>query len=265
MEKYSVLLDSYTRLPARLLQDQCALILGRPIIDVRSRLQSQQGILFEGLPQSRAEQVSGYLESEGFQTMVLPTEFIPVIDFPCDCNISYITDGGILITCIEGGQQLIPRDDIKLIQAGFIDPVYVNGNGFESSGYLQPRADTSSIQVAPGFTSIQLASPHTGWQLNIFTTDPDLSWLRVQDSSFEFAYIPEFPTYYYDGFHGLTADLGSIIPVYKHDPGFRIAESENPVIPSGVLYHHEDYLNERARWLITIVDFGKAIPSSYEV
>ena len=246
MNTYSVLLESYKRLPHLELGKEVAELMGVHVQDAYTRLRRQEGIVWEGLERSQAEALGAFLIQRGHPAgLVADEDIVTLAPAHIVRNGAVIREGFEIVDRTET-RRVIEPTSIALVQAGWVEEEVEVTRDREHVVVWQPRRDYSfNYTTRPVYETI-------GWILQVFETGEPAPCLRVMGSRFNYAYQEIDGANSHQRFGILMTDLAKVVGFERLDHGFRLCMGSGTPHPPDATYDSLNEMIERARWELTI-------------
>ncbi len=246
MNTYSVLLESYKRLPHLELGKEVAELMGVHVQDAYTRLRRQEGIVWEGLERSQAEVLGAFLIQRGYPAGLVADEDTVTLGPPRRVHNGGVVESGFEIVDRDESRRVIESGSIALLQAGWVEEkVEVTRDRERVESWQAYRDYSFTYTTRPVYETI-------GWVLQVFETGEPARCVRVTGSRFNYAYQEIDGANSHQRFGILMTDLAKVVGFERLDHGFRLCMGSGTTHPPDATYDSLNEMIERARWELTI-------------
>jgi len=247
MTTYSVLLEKYRPLPFTEWGTEIASFMGEHFLDVTTKIRRQQGIVWEGLDDRRAELLGSYLINKGYPAgLVEDDEVAKFGTFRLVRNADPVASGIELQDAWEN-KTLIESGNIILAQVGWVEEeVQIGSTRKNLPGYNIQGVRDSSISY-----SREIIMASIGWALQIFHDDGVIKVERILGDHFNYDYQSIADAVKHQRFVILLNDLAKVFRYDSLDEGFKLSMGSFTKSPEAA-YRSLDDMMDRARWAVTL-------------
>ena len=249
MTTYSVLLEKYRPIPYTEWGTEIASFMGEHFLDVTTKLRRQQGIVWEGLDDRRAELLGSYLINKGFPAGLVEDDEVAKFGTVRLVRNADPVARGIELQDAWENKTLIESANIILAQVGWVEeeieigskPKRVGGGSLDPSGQIPDFVD---------FSRESIKAP-LGWLLHIYHGQEPIGVVRIFGEHFNYDYQSFPDAARNQRFVILLNDLAKVFRYDSLDEGFKLSMGSFTKSPEAS-YKSLDDMMDRARWAVTL-------------
>jgi len=247
MTTYSVLLEKYRPIPYTEWGTEIASFTGEHFLDVTTKLRRQQGIVWEGLDDRRAELLGSYLINKGYPAGLVEDDEVAKFGTVRLVRNADPVASGIELQDAWENKTLIESSNIILAQVGWVEEEIQTGTTRRTASDY----NSNLVHTYPMIYDRIPVMSSIGWLLQIFHDDGAINVERIFGEHFNYDYQSLADAARHQRFVILLNDLSKIFRYDSLDEGFKLSMGSFTRSPEAV-YKSLDDMMDRARWAVTL-------------